>query len=173
MEPVRIIYLLLTSLVFPWEVGSKKSPDHSFRPTHLQSPPGRHIGNSNVLYPNFTIEVAKSHESWGRLIANGVTKHFSPMTGIVLWLGIKIYPSERMRVCLLERDTTQGFGALNPPLASTGFIDTTVPCTASIVIPKRLLYYGVPIALTPPTLTPDYILDFDIIREAIDENFEA
>jgi hypothetical protein len=168
-----LIYLSLSSLVFPWAVGSKKSPDNSFRPTHLQSPPGRHIGNSNVLYPNFTIEVAKSHESWDRLIADGISKHFSPMTGIVLWLGIKIYRSERMRVCLLERDMAQGFGALNPPLASTGFISTTEPCNASIVIPKRLLFHGVPTALIPPTLTPDYVLDLNILRVAIDKNFEA
>jgi len=116
-----------------------------------------------VLYPNFTIEVAKSYQSWDRLIANVVTKHFSPMTGIVLWLGIKIHPSERMGVCLLERDTAQGSCALNPPLASTGFIDTTVPCTASIVMPKRLLSHGVPIALIPLTLTPDYVLDLNIL----------
>jgi len=170
---IPLIYLLLTSLVFPWAPGSKKSPNNSFRPTHLQSPPGRHVGTSNVLYPNFTVEVAQSHESWDRLIADANVKHFSPLTEIVVWLGIKIYPSERMRICLLERDTTRGFGALNPPLACTGFIDTTSPCTASIVIPKRLLYYGVPIALIPPTLTLDYVLDLDIIREAIDENFEA
>jgi hypothetical protein len=81
----------------------------------------------------------------------------------LLWLGIKIHPSERMGVCLLERDTAQGSWALNPPLASTGFIDTTVPSTASIVIPKRLLSHGVPIALIPPTLTPDYVLDLNIL----------
>jgi len=95
------------------------------------------------------------------------------VTGIVVWLGIKIYPLERMRVCLLERDATQGFGALNPPLARTGFIDTTAPCLAFIVIPKCLLYHGVPIALIPPALTPDYILGLEIIRKSINQNFEA
>ena len=168
-----LIHLTLTSVVFPWAVGSKKSPDNSFCPTHLQSPPGRHIRNSNVMYPNFTIEVAKSHETWERLIAEGISKHFSPMTGIVLWLGIKIYPSERMKVCLLERDMAQGFGALNPPLASTDFISTRDPCNVSIVIPKRLLFHGVPIALIPPTMTTDYVLDLNILRVAIDKNFEA
>jgi hypothetical protein len=71
-------------LVFPWAVGSKKSPDNSFRPTHLQSPPGVRIGTSNVLYPNFTVEVAKSHESWDRLLAGADEKHFSPLTGVVM-----------------------------------------------------------------------------------------
>jgi hypothetical protein len=167
------IYLSLTLLVFPWAVGSKKSPDNSFRPTQLQSPPGVRIGTSNVLYPNFTMEVATSNESWDHLLADADEKHFSPLTGIVMWLGIKIYPTVRMRVCLKERDMIQGFGALDPPLAITGSIDTTAPCQASIVLPKRLLYHGVPNAHIPPTLTPDYVLDLNIIRESIDKNFEA
>jgi hypothetical protein len=106
-----------------------------------------------------------------RLIADGVTKHFSPTTGIVVWLGIKIYPSRKMRVCLLERDLVRGFGALEPPLTQTDFIDVTTPCAESVVIPKRLLYHGVPLPLIPPTVTPDYVLDLNILREAIDECF--
>jgi hypothetical protein len=119
------------------------------------------------------MEVATSNESWDRLLADADEKHFSPLTGIVMWLGIKIYPTVRMRVCLKERDMIQGFGALDPPLAITGSIDTTAPCQASIVLPKRLLYHGVPNAHIPPTLTPDYVLDLNIIRESIDKNFEA
>lgn len=163
----QLIYLLLTSLVFPWAVGSKKSPDNSFRPTFLQSPPGRFIGSSNVLYPNFTVEIAKSHESWDQLLSDANAKHFSPLTGIVVWLGIKIYNSERMRVCLSEWDKVQGYGAVDPPLACTGFIRTNVPCNASITIPKRLIYYGVPNGLIPTTISPDYILDLNIVREAV------
>ena len=161
------------TLVFPWAVGSKKSPENSFRPRDLQSPPGRPIGNTNVLYPTFTVEVAKSHQSWDRLIADADTKHFANITGVMVWLGIKIYPAQRMRVCLLERDTIQGFGSLDPPLASTNFIDTTVPCEEQIMIPKRLIFHGVPIPLVPPTSTPDYVLDLEIIREAIHTNFGA
>jgi len=153
--------------------GSKKSPDNSFRPRNLQSPPGRPIGNTNVLSPTFTVQVAKSHESWDRLIADAGTKHFANITGVMVWLGFKIYPTQRMKVCLLERDTVQGFGSLDPPLASTNFIDTTVPCQEQIIIPKRLIFHGVPIALVPPTSTPDYVLDLEIIREAIDTNFGA
>jgi hypothetical protein len=99
----HLLSLVPTSLVFPWIAGSKKSPDNSFRPTQLQSPLGHFIGNSNVMYPNFKVEAAKSHESWENLISDGIEKHFSRMAGIVLWLGIKIYSTQCMRVCLLER----------------------------------------------------------------------
>jgi hypothetical protein len=95
------------------------------------------------------------------------------MTRIVVWLGIKIYPSRKMRVCLLDRDLVRGFGAVYPPLAQTDFIDITAPCTESVVIPKRLLYHGVPLPLIPQTVTPDYVLDLNIIREAIEECFEV
>jgi hypothetical protein len=77
-----------------------------------------------------------------------------------------------MRVCLKERDMIQRFGAMVPPLAITGFIDTTAPCQVSIVLPKRLLYHGVPNAHIPATITPDYVLDLNIIRGAIDENYD-
>lgn len=168
-----LIYLSLTLLVFPWAIGSKKSPGNSFRSAQLQSPPGVYLGHSNVFYPNFTVELAKSHESWDQLLADAEIKHFSAMTGIVLWLGIKIYPTRRMRVCLLERDMNKGWGARMPMLACTGFIDITVPCQASIVLPKRLLYHGVPNAVIPPTQTPDYVLDLEIIRKSINKNFAA
>lgn len=78
-----------------------------------------------------------------------------------------------MRVCLLERDTVQGSGYLNPPVAQTGFIDINVPCNITIVVPKRLLFFGVPPALVPPTVTPDYNLDVDHIRCRILKYWEA
>ena len=80
------------TLVFPWAVGSKKSPENSFRPRDLQSPLCRTIGNTNILYPTFTVGVAKSHESWDRLIADADTKHFANITEVMVWLGIKITP---------------------------------------------------------------------------------
>jgi hypothetical protein len=92
----------------------------------------------------------------------------------MVWLGVKIYPeTERMRVCLKERDTLIGYGSLDPPLAVTEYIKTDIPCQATITIPKCLIYHGVPNHLIPPTTTPDYILDLELIREAIDSFREA
>ena len=86
---------------------------------------------------------------------------------MVVYLGIEIYLFERMRVSLLERDPVRGFGYLNPPLEQTGFIHTW------IVVPKRLIFFGVLPALVPPTVTPDYSLDIDIIRRRILKYWEA
>jgi hypothetical protein len=93
------------------------------------------------------------------------------MTGVMVWLGIMIYPTHRMKIMLLERDVTQGFGAVNPPLANTGFISNVGPCAGSITIPKRLIFHGVPNNLVPPTATPNFILDLNHIREASELNF--
>jgi hypothetical protein len=132
-----------------------------------------HIGNTNVPCPTFTIQVAKIHESKIQLLDDAVNKHFAAMTGVMVWLGIKIYPTHRMKITLLERDVTQGFGAVNPPLADTGFISTVGPCTVSITVPKRLIFHGVPNNLVPPTATSDFILDSKHIREANEMNFFA
>lgn len=157
----------LISLAWLYDGGSKKSPDNSFTPSNIQSPPGKTIGTSNVCYPNFTVEVAKSHETWDQLVRDADSKHFAIMTGVMVYLGIKIFPSKRMRICVLERNAIQGFGYLNPPLADTGFIDINNPCNITIVIPKRLIFFGVPPALVPPTVAPDYNLDVDIIRRRV------
>ena len=168
-----LLYLSLTSFAWIYNDGSKKSPDNSFTPANLQSPPGKAIGTTNVLYPNFTVEVGKLHESWEKLFRDAEGKHFAPITGVVVYLGIKIFPTRRMRVCLLERDAVRGFGYLNPPLAQTGYIDINITCNIVIVVPKRLIFFGVPPALVPHTVTPDYNLDADIIRRRVLKYWEA
>jgi hypothetical protein len=100
----------LSSLAWLYDGSSKKSLENSFTPSNIQSPPGKTIGTSNVCYPTFTVEVGKSHESWDQLLQDADRKHFAAITGVMVYLGIKIFPSKRMRACLLERDTNQGFG---------------------------------------------------------------
>ena len=173
MAPVHnLSCVLLISLVFPWAVGSRKSPDNSFLPKNIQCPPGRFINNTNVPYPTFTVEISKSNETWPQLLREADERHFSPLTGVMVWLGVKIFPeTDQMRVCLKERDPITGHGSLDPPI--TGYISTDVPCQATITIPKRLIYHGVPNQLIPPTTTPDYILDLELIREAINSFRQA
>ena len=43
----------------------------------------------------------------------------------------------------------------------------------TIVVPKRLIFFGVPAAFVPPTATPDYNLDVDIIRRRVFKYWEA
>ena len=89
-------------------------------------------------------------------------------------LGVKIFPEpKRMRVCLKERDTITGYGSREPPFTITWYIATDVPCQATITIPKYLIYHDVSNQLVPPTITPDYILDLGLIREAINSFQQA
>jgi hypothetical protein len=121
--------------------------------------------------PTFTVEVSKSNETWPQLLSEADERHFSPLTGVMVWLGVKICPeTERTRVCLKERDTLTRYGS---PLALIGYIRTDVPCHTTITIPKRLMHHGVPNQLIPPTTTPDYILDLELLREAINLFREA
>ena len=79
-----------------------------------------------------------------KLLRDAEDKHFAPMTGVIVYLGIETYPTKRMRIALLERNTLKGFGYLNPPLATTGIIDINVPCNVVLVVPKRFkIFYGV------------------------------
>jgi hypothetical protein len=160
-----LIFLSLTSLVWLYDPTSKKSPDNSFIAANIQIPPGKPIGTSNVCYPNVTVEVAKAHESWDQLLPDAAGKHFSATTGVMAYVGVKIFPSRRIRVCLLVRNVLQGFGYIDPPLADTRFINIDAPSNMTIVVPKDLIFFGVPPALVPPTVTPNYNLDVDMISQ--------
>jgi hypothetical protein len=164
-------FLSLTSVAWLYDGNSKKSPDNSFVPATIQSPPGRTIGNTNVCYPTFTVEVGKSHESWDELLRNAAEKHFAQVTGVMIHLAIKIYPSKRIRVGLLERNVPQGYGYVDPPLADTGFLDIHNPCGITLVVPKRLIFFGA--TVVPPTVTPDYNLPVDIIRRRVLQFWDA
>ena len=109
----------------------------------------------------------------GRLFRDADEKHVSATTGVGVYVGIKIYPSEQLKTCLFERDPVRGFGYLNPPLAETGFMNINHHCNITIGVPKHLIFFGVPPALVPPTATPDYSLNIDIIRSRILKYWEA
>jgi len=162
-----LLHLSLTGLAWLYDDESKKSPDNSFAPTDLRSPPAKTIGNTTVMYPTFTIEVGKLHETWDQLFRDAESKHFAADTSVAVYLGIKIFPTKRMKVCLLQRDFVRGFGYLDPPLAQTGFLDINVQCNITIVVPKRLIFFGVPVAMIPVTMTADYHLNVEIIRQRV------
>jgi hypothetical protein len=159
-----LLNLSLTSLDWLYDGISKKSPDNSFSPANLSVPPGKCIGS----------EQQTSRTPSGQLKLENRMNHginFAAATGVMLYLGIKIYPTRQIRVCLLERDTVRGFGYIDPPLAETGFIDIGFPCNDVIVVPKRLIFFGVPPALIPPTITPDYHLPVELIRIKVAKNW--
>jgi hypothetical protein len=114
--------------------GLKQLPRRLIPSKNIQCPPSRFINNTNVACPTFTVEIAKSNETWPQLLREADELHFSPLTGIMVSLGAKIFlETDRMCVYLKERDMITGHGSLNPPLAITGYIRT---CQATITIPN-------------------------------------
>jgi hypothetical protein len=156
--------------VWPYAPSTRKSSDKSFRPPDIQCPPGTLVPGTTVAYPTFTVEVAKSHETLPQLERDAAEKHFALGTGVMIYLGIKIFPTQRMCVLVGERDVVQGHGMII--LTRTGFIDTTSPCQAHVTIPTHLLYHGVPAHLIPLNQPADYVLDLELIRAAIDLNWD-
>jgi len=62
-------------------------------PYGITSPPARTVlGTLNRVYPNVVIEVSKSHESFTEMFHDADGKHFSPLTDVRVWTGIKFTP---------------------------------------------------------------------------------
>jgi hypothetical protein len=185
----RIIHLR-NILIFPeyrWTVGSEKSPDQSFVPQTIASPPAGIIpGTVGAPYPNLVIEVSKAHESYNDLFEDAGTKHFSPNTTIQIWVGVKLYDGHggRFRAMFRLRDPIN-HGILAGSGASTGFLPIHEQTTIEFILPKNRIFFGVnpplpptlaivpgPDALPPPQMpgmpTDDLILLLEELREAVE-----
>jgi hypothetical protein len=105
------------------------------------------------MYPTVVIEVSKCHESYSDMFDDADKKHFSPLTSVRVWIGIKFTPSYggRMRAMFQFRDHAAGSGALAGSGASTDFIPLSQPTTIEFIIPQSEVFFGVPLPL-PPTL---------------------
>jgi hypothetical protein len=152
-------------IVWDYAPGSQKSADKAWVPRDIVCPPGHLLPNGINAYPTFTVEVAKSNESYVRLGAEASQKYFSAMTGVMVYLGIKIFPTKQMKVIVGERNMTVGYGMVT--ITETGMIDITVPCVATVTIPTRLIYWGVPANQIPPNNPADYVLDLELVRATI------
>lgn len=174
-------------------MGSEKSPDQSFRPLNIQV--GINLaklvpGSNSIVYPTFTIEVGKCHESYPKLLDDAELKHFSPLTSIQAWLGIKLYSqTTRMKVALKVRNNTLGHGSDPAHMVESDAISLLQPTNIEIVVPKDRIYFAVPPELVPPTpLTipgpntlprtavpygpiDDFIVSLDLIRRRVLANW--
>jgi hypothetical protein len=139
---------------WPYMAGAEKSPDQSFVPISISSPPAHIIpGTRNGPYPTMVIEVAKTNESYQELLDDCALKHFSNTTSVQVWIGVKLMDSlgGRMRCMFRLRDQTNG-GVLAGSGATTGFIPLTQPTTIQFVIPKARIFWGVNPPLPPTTM---------------------
>ena len=115
---------------------------------------------NNQIYPTFVLEVGYMHESYPELLRDAVNKHFSPLTSIQLYLGIKIHKvSRRFQTVVRDR--------VNILFETNGLLSVDTPTLLSFTLPKRLLFFGVPAHLIPPTSTPDLIIPLERVRNFI------
>ena len=176
-----------------FQAGSEKSPDQSFRPLNIQV--GLNLaklvpGSNSIIYPTFAIEVGRSHETYPQLLDDAELKHFSPMTSIQVWLGIKLFTqTARMKVALKVRNNNLGYGSDPTQLIESDKISLLQPTNVEIIVPKNRIYFAVPPAQVPPTsrtlpgpnalpraVVPygpidDFIVPLDLIRRHALENW--
>jgi hypothetical protein len=178
----------LANVDWYFQAGSEKSPDQSFCPENIQV--GLNLaklvpGSNTIVYPTFTIEVGRSHETYPQLLNDAELKHFSPMTSVQVWLGIKLYPSVRMKVALKMRHSNLGYGSDPAQFVESDTISLLHPTDIEIIVPKNRIYFAVPPAQVPPTsiTTPgrnalprmalpygpidDFVVSLDLIRRRV------
>jgi hypothetical protein len=154
------------------QVGAKKEPDESWIPRDIDgnNPNVRFIPGTNDIYPTFVLEVGYQHETYPELLRDAAAKHFSPMTSIQLYLGIKIHRNSRRFQTVLCDRAPRNAGGTNILFSTNGMLSVDVPTPLSFTLPSRLLFFGVPAHLIPATATPDLVVPLERIRIAIERH---
>ena len=174
-----------------WGAGSQKSPDESFRPVNISPLLGAFLipPLNTLIYPTFVVEIGKSNETYHELLRDCEHKHFSAITSVQVWLGIKAFPGGRMKAVFKLRDIIRGHGYDAASGAETPYIDLQNPTTYEFIIPKARIFFAVPPAMIPPTIsslpgpnalptppipvvpTDDYVLPLERFRIALFRNW--
>jgi hypothetical protein len=131
------------------------------------------------------VEIAKGNETFPKLLRDCENKHFSPVTSVQVWIGVKVFPGARMKSVFKLRDAVRGHGYDAASGAETPYIDIQHPTTYQFIIPKARIFFAVPPAMIPPTtftvpgpnalppppipvpLTDDFVLPIECFREAL------
>src|SRR5436305_10162559 len=62
------------------------------------------IPETNKIYSTLVLEIEYRHESYSQLLCDAAEKHFSPLTSVQLYVGIKIHrETRRFQVFSAER----------------------------------------------------------------------
>jgi hypothetical protein len=142
-----------------------------------------------LIYPTLVVEIAKSHETYPELLQDCEEKHFSPITSVQVWIGMKAFLGGRMKAVFRLRDTIRGQGYDVLSGAETPYIDLQQQTDYQFIIPKARIYFAVPPAMVPPTtfalpgpsalppppmpvvLTDDFVLPIECFRDALFRNW--
>jgi hypothetical protein len=156
-------------LDYPWSQRGKKSPDSSFTPRDITSPPARIKPNTfglgpGFMYPTIVYEVAHRNESWRRLKDDARNKAFSRLTSIQVFVGVKIY-AHHFRAFWAHRRTNPNYGMYIQQ--TTTRLDVKLETQEIFRIPAQYIFFGVPANNIPPTPTPTLDLHLEKVRNAI------
>jgi len=156
LGPVHMTYLShkLTIPEYRWTVGSMKSPDQSFVPMNITSPPALIIpGTIAAAFPTMVIEISKLHESYDDLFEDAAIKHFSTQTSIRVWIGVELDSRHggRLRCMFRLRDRANG-GILVNSGATADYVSLHQPTSVEFIIPKSEVFWGVNPPLPPTQL---------------------
>lgn len=151
-ERMTCLSCQLTIPEYRWTADSEKSPDQSFVPMNIASPPALIIPRTIAgAFPTMVMEVSKTHESYNNLFDDAVVKHFSTQTSVRVWIGVKLNSGHggRLRCMFRLRDPVNG-GILANSGATTEYISLHQPTDIEFIIPKLEVFWGVNPPL-PPT----------------------
>jgi hypothetical protein len=162
---------LLTLSDYPYAPnGPAKSPDASFVPRNLLIPPALAQPNSisprkplGIPFLTFVFECAYSHENWTQLLIDARTKTFSANTSIQVWVGCKLYRSDRTFRCVWGKRRASGSNMRI--MRTTPRLSLDNPTTRVLRIPAGLVYWGVPV---PPHIQGDFPLELEVIRAHVE-----
>lgn len=133
----------LTIPEYRWTAGSEKSPDQSFVPKNIVSPPALIIpGTISGAFPTMVIEISKIYESYNDLLDDAAIKHFSTQTSVQVWIGVKLNYGHggRLRCLFRLRDPVNG-GILANSGATADYISLHQPTSIEFIIPKSEVFW--------------------------------
>jgi hypothetical protein len=146
-----------------------KSPDGSYVPKFITMPPAlpnpNTISPQNLLgnaYPTVVFECGFTNENWAQLLGDARIKTFSAITSIQIWIGCKLYRSNRTYRCVWGRRRAVGHNMRIERMSPRMSID--VATARTFRLPANLIYWGAPV---PAHIMADFVLPLDGIREAV------
>jgi hypothetical protein len=146
-----------------------KQPDCSYVPVNLTVPPA--LGNPITItpqnplgdpFPTMVFECAYTNEDWARLMNDARTKTFAATTSIQLWIGCKIYKSDRSFRCVWGKRRVQGHNMRI--MRTSPRLSMDAPTARVFRIPSSLIYWG---CAVPPHVPVDWPLPLNVIRKAV------
>ena len=142
---------------------NSKSPDNSYVPRDIATPPGNLKPGANIAYPTIVIEVGHRHERWDKLKRDARNKASAASTTIQVVIGIKLFTSHFRMFWGCRSPTGRGMNIQD----TTPKLDARTPTNLIFTISKALVFFGVPAHLLPVSPTPNLDLPIEILRVAV------